>query len=62
MLFQDCIMTETSIGGRPTDITKIDGKIKVVFHPLAKDAKHPKAKIFQLILSKSDIDLLKKSF
>ena len=62
MSFQDCNMTEASIGGRPADITKTDGRIKVVFHPLAKDAKHPKAKTFQIILSKSDIDLLKKSF
>ena len=55
-------MAETKIGGRPADVTKEDGKLKIVFHPLAKDAKHPKANVFTVKLSKSDIDAIKKAF
>jgi len=54
-------MTEDTIGGRPVDITKEDGKIKVVFHPLTKDAKHPKANVFTAKFSKSDVEKLKKA-
>jgi len=55
-------MVEKTIGGRPVDITKEDDKIVVVFHPVAKVAKHPKAKVFTVKLSKSDLEALKKSF
>ena len=56
-------MAEDEIGGRPVDITKEDGKIKVVFHPLkAGEAKHPKANVFTAKLSKSDVEKLKKAF
>jgi len=55
-------MVEDTIGGRPVDITKEDGKIKLVFHPLTKDAKHPKANVFTAKLSKSDVEKLKKAF
>ena len=55
-------MAEDTIGGRPVDITKEDGKIKIVFHPLTKDAKHPKANVFTAKLSKSDVEKFKKSF
>jgi len=54
-------MTKDEIGGRPVDITKEDGKIKVVFHPLAKGAKYPDAKVFTVKLGKSDLDKLKKA-
>ena len=37
-------MADDTIGGRPATITKEDGKVKIIFHPLAKDAKHPKHK------------------
>jgi len=50
------------IGGRRVDITKGDGKIKIVFHPIAKVAKHPDAKVFTVILSKKDLETLKKAF
>jgi len=55
-------MVEAKIGGRPVDITKQDGKIKIVFHPVAKVAKHPKANVFTVTLEKSDVETLKKSF
>ena len=55
-------MTEKIIGGRPTDITKEDGKNKIIFHPLTKDAKHPKANVFTAKLSKADLESLKKEF
>lgn len=55
-------MVETKIGGRLVDITKLEGAIKVVFHPIAKGAKHPKAKVFTIIISKSDLETLKKAF
>jgi len=55
-------MVEAKIGGRPVDITKEDGKIKIIFHPVAKVARHPKAKVFTVILTKADLDILKKSF
>ncbi len=54
-------MTETKIGGRSVTITKEDNSIKVTFHPIAKGAKHPKANVFTVKLSKSDIDTLKKA-
>tara|TARA_B100001750_G_scaffold81146_1_gene64494 strand:+ start:126 stop:293 length:168 start_codon:yes stop_codon:yes gene_type:complete len=55
-------MAEDEIGGRNVDITKEDGKVKIVFHPIAKGAKHPKANVFTVKLSKADIDKIKKSF
>jgi hypothetical protein len=53
-------MVKDEIGGRSVDITKEDGKITVVFHPIAKGAKYPDAKVFTVKLSKSDLDKLKK--
>lgn len=55
-------MATGEIGGRRVDITKADGKIKIVFHPIAKVAKHPDAKVFTVILSKKDLETLKKAF
>ena len=54
-------MAEDEIGGRPVDITKQGDKIKIVFHPMSKDAKHPKAALFTVILSKDDLAKIKKS-
>ena len=54
-------MAETKIGGRPADVTKEDGKVKIVFHPMIPNAKHPKANTFTIKLSKSDIDAIKKA-
>lgn len=54
-------MSKEEIGGRPVTITKEDGKIKVVFHPIAKGAKHPDAAVFSVKLAKSDLDKLKKA-
>ena len=53
---------EETIGGRPATITKEDGKIKIIFHPLAKDAKHPKANVFTVKLAKADLEKIKKAF
>ncbi len=55
-------MVKETIGGRSVDITKEDGKIKVVFHPLAAGAKYPNANVFTVKLAKSDLEKLKKSF
>ena len=54
-------MTEDTIGGRPVDITKEDGKIKIVFHPMMASAKNPDAKLFTLKISNDDIAKLKKA-
>ena len=55
-------MAEDEIGGRPVDITKEDGKVKIVFHPMVSSkAKHPKANIFTVKLSKADIEKIKKA-
>lgn len=54
-------MSKEEIGGRPVTITKEDGKIKVVFHPIAENAKHPDAVVFSVKLAKSDLDKLKKA-
>ena len=43
-----------------TVITKDGSLIKVVFHPIAKGAKHPGASIFSVKLTKSDLEKLKK--
>ena len=42
-------------------ITKEDGKVKIVFHPMVKGAKHPKANIFTVKLTKADIEKIKKA-
>jgi len=55
-------MTSAQIGGRLVDITKEDNAIKVVFHPIAKNAKYPDAKVFTVKLSKKDLETLKKAF
>jgi len=55
-------MAKDEIGGRPVDLIKVDGKIKIVFHPLAKNAQHPDAKVFTVVVSKSDLEKLKKAF
>ncbi|MCH7560683.1 MAG: hypothetical protein IIC67_04835 [Thaumarchaeota archaeon] len=55
-------MVKDEIGGRPVDITKVDGKIKIVFHPMAKNATKPNANVFTVTLSKSDLEKLKKAF
>ncbi len=55
-------MVKDVIGGRPIDITKVDGKIKIIFHPIAKNATKPDANVFTVILSKSDLEKLKKAF
>jgi len=49
------------LGGRPCDITKEGGKIKIVFHPITSNAKHPDASIFTVKLSSDDIAKLKKA-
>lgn len=56
------IMAKDEIGGRPIDVTKVDGKIKIVFHPMAKNATKPDAAVFSLTVSKADLDKLKKHF
>ena len=55
-------MVADKIGGRSVDITKEGSEIKIVFHPIAKNAKHPKANTFTVKLSKSDLETLKKAF
>ena len=55
-------MAKDEIGGRPFDVTKVDGKIKIVFHPMAKNATKPDAAVFSLTVSKADLDKLKKYF
>ena len=55
-------MADETIGGRPATVTKEDGKVKIIFHPLTKDAKHPKANVFTAKFSKSDVEKLKKAF
>ena len=54
-------MADETIGGRPATITKEDGKGKIIFHPLAKDAKHPKANVFTVKLAKADVEKIKKA-
>jgi hypothetical protein len=61
-LVYEMTMAEETIGGRPATITKEDGKIKIIFHPLAKDAKHPKANVFTVKLAKADLEKIKKAF
>ena len=55
-------MVKDEIGGRPVDITKVDGKIKIIFHPMAKNAAKPDANMFTLTISKSELEKLKKHF
>ena len=50
------------LGGRPCDITKEGGKIKIVFHPMMSSAKNPDANLFTLKLSNTDIAKLKKAY
>lgn len=55
-------MAEVMLGGRSTEITLEGKELKIVFHPIAKGAKHPKASVFQIKISKSDLETLKKAF
>ena len=54
-------MVKDELGGRPCDITKEDGKVKIVFHPMMANAKYPNAKVFSIKLSKADIEKIKKA-
>ena len=49
------------LGGRPCDITKEGGKIKIVFHPMMASANNPDAKLLTLKISNADIAKLKKA-
>jgi len=60
-LIYEKTMADETIGGRPATITKEDGKVKIIFHPLAKDAKHPKANVFTVKLAKADVEKIKKA-
>lgn len=55
-------MAKETIGGRPADITKEDGRVRIVFHPVSERAKHPDAVVFSIKLTKKDIDLIKGVF
>ena len=55
-------MAEDTIGGRLATITTEDGKVKIIFHPITKDAKHPKANVFTVKLAKADLEKIKKAF
>ena len=55
-------MVEDTIGGRRATITTEDGKVKIIFHPITKDAKHPKANVFTVKLAKADLEKIKKAF
>lgn len=55
-------MVKETIGSRPVDITKEGSEIKIVFHPIAKGAKHPDATVFAVKLSKKDLETIKKAF
>ena len=54
-------MAREELGGRPCDITKEGGKIKIVFHPISPNAKNPDAILFTLKISNADIAKLKKA-
>ena len=56
------ISMREELGGRPCDITKEGGKIKIVFHPMMSSAKNPDANLFTLKLSNTDIAKLKKAY
>ena len=53
-------MVKETIGGRPVDIEKEGGELKVIFHPIAKAARHPDAAVFTVKIGKKDIETLKK--
>ena len=55
-------MVKTVIGGKLADITKENGKIRIVFHPVRKEARHTKANVFTIKLSKSDLGSIRKAF
>ena len=54
-------MKET-IGNRPVDIEKEKDGVKIIFHPMAKGAKYPDAKVFTVTLTKKDLETIKKAF
>ena len=55
-------MSTDKIGGRPVTITKEGSEIRIIFHPMAKNAQNPKANSFTLKISTSDLEKLKKHF
>ena len=52
-------MAKDVIGGRPVDITKESDGVKIVFHPMAKNATKPDAVVFSIKLTKTDLEKLK---
>ena len=54
-------MAKDVIGGRPVDITKESDGVKIVFHPMAKNATKPDAVVFSIKLTKADLEKLKKA-
>lgn len=48
------------IGGWPTTVEKIDGGLRVIFHPRANNVKNPEAKRLLITLGKMDISKLQK--
>lgn len=55
-------MIKETIGNRPVTITKEGNEVKIIFHPIAKGAKHPDASVFAIKLTKKDLEVIKKIF
>ena len=55
-------MVKDESGGRPLDITKVDGKVTIVFHSIAKNAIKPDANVSTVTLPKSDLDTVENAF
>lgn len=53
-------MVRDEIGGRPADITSEGGRVRIVFHPMAENAKHPDAAVFTVTLARADIEKIRK--
>lgn len=49
-----------TIGGRPFDAKKSDGKHVISFYPQTKNAKNPNAVMFRITLTKADLKKLDK--
>lgn len=55
-------MAKQIIGNYPVDITKDGDTVRIVFHPISKNAKHPDANVFTLRIKKKDLETIKDAF
>lgn len=55
-------MAREIIRKRPAYITKDGDDIKIVFHPIAKNARYPDVAVFAINLGRKNLNTIKRAF